>query len=71
MRDYQFPVVVEYDPAEDVYLADCPVLPGCYTDGQTYDEALDNIRDAIKLVIESRLMVGDPIPTLDFVMVTA
>ena len=70
MQNYQFPVVIEYDPEEDVYLADCPVLPGCYTDGGTYAEALDNIQDAIKLVIESRRMVGDPIPALDFVTVT-
>ena len=71
MQEYQFPVVIEHDPEEDVYLADCPVLPGCYTDGRTYEEALSNIQDAIKLVIESRRMVGDPIPTLDYVMVTA
>ena len=44
MKEYQFPVVVEYDPEDSVYLADCPVLPGCYTDGRTYDEALENLR---------------------------
>ena len=55
MRQYQFPVVIEYDPAENVYLAECPMLPGCYTDGETYEEALINIRDAIQLVIESHL----------------
>ncbi len=70
MRQYQFPVVIEYDPAENVYLAECPMLPGCYTDGETYEEALINIRDAIQLVIESRLAVGDPVPIQDYVTVT-
>ncbi|MDW8319306.1 MAG: type II toxin-antitoxin system HicB family antitoxin [Anaerolineae bacterium] len=69
MQEYRFPVVIEYDPEEDVYLADCPLLPGCYTDGKTYEEAMTNIRDAIKLVIESRLAVGDPVPNPELVSV--
>ena len=70
MRQYQFPVVIEYEPAENVYLAECPMLPGCYTDGETDAETLINIRDAIQLVIESRLAVGDPVPIQDYVTVT-
>lgn len=69
MQEYRFPVLIEYDPEEDVYLADCPLLPGCYTDGKTYEEAMANIRDAIKLVIESRLAVGDPVPMPELVSV--
>jgi predicted RNase H-like HicB family nuclease len=61
-HEYEYPVVIEYDAEEDVYLADCPLLPGCYSDGRTFEEAMDNIRDAIQLVIESRLAVGEPIP---------
>ena len=61
LNEYVFPVTIEYDQEEDVYLADCPVLPGCYTDGKTREEALANIRDAIKLVLESRLAMGDPV----------
>jgi predicted RNase H-like HicB family nuclease len=62
LHEYEYPVVIEYDAEEDVYLADCPLLPGCYTDGKTFEEALENIRDAIQLVIASRQAVGDPIP---------
>ena len=65
MRQHQFPVVIEYDSTEKVYLAECPMLPGCYTDGETYKEALANIRDAIQLVIESRQAVGDPVSIQD------
>ena len=62
MKDYEFHVIIEYDPEEDVYLAECPLIPGCYSDGKTYEEAIENIKDAIKLSIESRLAVGDPVP---------
>ena len=70
LREYEYPVVIEYDAEEGVYLADCPLLSGCYTDGKTFEEALENIRDAIRLVIESRLAVGDPVPIPATVRVT-
>ena len=45
---YQFPVVIEQD--EDGYfVADCPELQGCHAQGKTLEEAISNIRDAIKL----------------------
>lgn len=69
MREYKFPVIIEYDSEDGVFLADCPLLPGCYTDGETYEAALANIKDAIELVIASRLAVGDTIPTPDMVTV--
>ena len=45
---YQFPVIIEQD--EDGYfVAECPDLPGCHTQGDTLEEAITNIRDAIEL----------------------
>ncbi len=70
MKEYQYPIVIEYDPEDDVYLADCPLIPGCYTDGKTYEEALENIKEAIHLCIESRLAVGDPIPLPELVKIS-
>jgi len=61
--EYELPILIEYDEEDDVYLAECPVLEGCYTDGKTYEEARQSIQDAIKVMIEARLAVGDPIPT--------
>jgi predicted RNase H-like HicB family nuclease len=71
MKEYNFPIVIEYNADEKVYLADCPVLPGCYTDGETYDEAVANMRDAIQLMVESRLAMGEPIPMIEMVTVAA
>lgn len=52
MKYFNFPIVMEHD--KDGYFAFCPELQGCYTQGSTYEEALENIKDAIKLHIEDR-----------------
>ncbi|MBI4297016.1 MAG: type II toxin-antitoxin system HicB family antitoxin [Chloroflexi bacterium] len=65
MRTYRFAVVVEKDL--DGYFASCPQLQGCYTQGQTFEEALENIKDAIKLHVQDRLANKEPIPITDMV----
>jgi len=50
MKKYTLPVVIEKD--EHGYFAMCPALEGCYSQGDTYEEALDNIKDAIRLMLE-------------------
>ena len=45
---YEFPVVIEKD-GDGFFVADCPDLAGCHTQGKTIEEAITNIRDAIKL----------------------
>jgi predicted RNase H-like HicB family nuclease len=34
--------------SEEAFSVSCPGLPGCWSQGATEDEALDNIRDAIR-----------------------
>jgi predicted RNase H-like HicB family nuclease len=54
------PIVVEADA--DGYFVSCPPLQGCYSQGDTYEEAVNNIKDAIRLHIEDRLADGEEIP---------
>jgi len=61
MPTYRFTVVVERDE-DGVYIAFCPTLQGCYSQGETYDEAIANLKDAIKLHLEARKSIGEPIP---------
>ena len=61
MPDYRFTVVVERDE-DGLYVASVPLLPGCHTQGETYEEALENIKDAIKLHLEARKELGEPVP---------
>lgn len=49
---YRFSVIIEKD--KDGYFALCPELQGCYTQGDTYEEIIKNIREVIKLHIEDR-----------------
>lgn len=61
MPNYKFTVVVERDE-DGLYIASVPLLQGCYTQGETYEKALENIKDAIKLHIEARQSLGEPVP---------
>ena len=47
-KTFQFPVIIEKD-SDGFFVADCPDLAGCHTQGKTYEEALKRIEDAIKL----------------------
>ena len=61
MKNYRFAVIVEKD--EEGYFAYCPELQGCYTQGDTFEEVMANIKDAIKLHVEDRLASNEPITT--------
>lgn len=51
--------LVTIEPGEDgFFIAECPSLPGCLSQGRTREEALANIREAISLCLESRAAHG-------------
>ncbi|MGC8890914.1 MAG: type II toxin-antitoxin system HicB family antitoxin [bacterium] len=58
---YKYRIIIEQDE-DGVYIASCPALKGCYSQGDTIEEAVENIKDAIRLHIEARKIVGEPIP---------
>jgi len=60
MAIYEFTVVTERDE-DGRYLAVCPALQGCYTEGDTEEEARLQIPDAIRLHLEDRLRRGEPV----------
>ena len=68
MQTYHFSIVIEKD--RDGYAAFCPALQGCYTQGDTYEEALENIRDAIRLHVQDRIESGEEIPQPESVSLT-
>ena len=37
---------------DGVYVASCPALEGCYTQGDTYEEAMKNIKDVVQMCLE-------------------
>lgn len=46
---------------DGVWIAECPSIPGCVSQGETRQEALDNIRDAIAACLEVRADLGMPL----------
>ncbi len=59
MQHLTLPIIVESD--QDGYYVTCPTLQGCYSQGETYEEAIANIKDAIRLHVDDRLADGEEI----------
>jgi predicted RNase H-like HicB family nuclease len=54
--------LVTIDRDEDgIWVVECPSIPGCVSQGQTKDEALANIQEAISLCLEVRAEMGLPL----------
>jgi len=51
MKTYDFKVILEPDETGG-YVISCPSLPGCYSQGETVEQALANIKEAITLCLE-------------------
>lgn len=60
MSGYRFPAYVVRD--RDGWAAHCPAFPDCRARGATYEEALDNLRDVIKIFVEDGLGDDEPPP---------
>ena len=57
----KYRVVIESDE-DGIFVAECPALPGCISQGKTRDEAVANIKDAIEGYLASLLKHGEPVP---------
>jgi predicted RNase H-like HicB family nuclease len=57
--------VVVHDAEEGGYWAEVPALPGCYSQGETVDEALENVKEAIALYLETLREEGGRVPRDD------
>jgi len=57
----RYRVIIEQDE-DGFFVAECPALPGCISQGKTRDEALENIKDTIKGYLESLKKHNDPVP---------
>jgi predicted RNase H-like HicB family nuclease len=67
MATLRYTVILEPEEGGG-YHAFCPALRGCHTQGDTLEEALANIREAIQAYLESLKLDGEPIPVEDFLI---
>ena len=56
----KFLVTVDRDE-DGVWVAECPAIPGCVSQGGTSEEAVESIREAIALCLEVRAARGFPL----------
>jgi len=53
----KFNITIDRDE-DGIWIAECPSIPGCVSQGRTKDEALKNIEEAIALCLEVRAEMG-------------
>ncbi len=57
----KYRIYLEQDE-DGVFVATCPALPGCISQGHTRTEATENIREAVAGYIQSLTKHGEPVP---------
>lgn len=64
MKALEYPIVIEPLPPEDGggFIAIVPDLPGCMSDGETAEDALASVQDAIEAWIEEATSLGRAVP---------
>jgi len=61
LKRREFQVLIEQDEG-NWFVAECPALKGCYTQGKSYAEVLRNIRDVIELCLDELKAQGVEVP---------
>jgi len=57
----KYRIIIEQDE-DGIFVAECPSLSGCVSQGKTRQEAIDNVKDAIQGYLESLRKHNEPIP---------
>jgi len=58
-------MITMYQDEDGMFIAECPSIPGCLSQGKTRKEAEKNIKDAIKECLEVRAEKGMPLTVLE------
>ena len=64
---YNYTVILEREE-DGGYHAFCPLLKGCHSQGDTFEEAIANITEAVELYLESLMADHQPIPKEDYIV---
>ena len=58
----KYEVIIYWSDEDNAFIAEVPELPGCMADGQTYQEAIENVEIVIQEWIETARELDRPIP---------
>ncbi len=61
----KYRIYIEQDE-DGIFVAECPTLPGCVSQGKTRKEAIENIQNAIRGYLESLNKRDEPIPPVTY-----
>ena len=59
---FKYEIIVYWSNVDGAFVAEVPELAGCSANGDTEEDALKNINEAIELWIDTAKEFGDPIP---------
>lgn len=58
----RYEIILHWSKEDEAFLAEVPELPGCAADGESYQEALQNVEIIMQEWIETARELGRPIP---------
>lgn len=59
---HKYEMIIYWSNTDEAFVAEVPELPGCMVHGNTQEAALENVKEAIQLWIDTAKEFGDPIP---------
>ncbi len=62
MDHLKYSIVIEWSNDDNKYIVTLPEFPNCYTHGGTYEEALQNGKEVLEMLVEKYQALGQPLP---------
>lgn len=62
MIDIKYELIIYWSSQDDAFIVEVPELTGCKADGETYEEAIANVRIVINEWIQTAIELGREIP---------
>jgi predicted RNase H-like HicB family nuclease len=67
VKFYNYKVIIE-ECEEGGFYAECPAFPGCHVEGETYEETMNEMKEAVKNFIEDYNSKNEEIPSDNFLV---
>lgn len=58
----RYEIIIYWSDEDNAFIAEAPELPGCMAHGSTHESALQHIKEAMQLWLDTAREFGDPIP---------
>lgn len=59
---FKYEIIIYWSEPDHIFVAEVPELPGCMAHGESTEDALKNVNEAIQLWLDTAEEFGDPIP---------